>query len=156
MTGIKPDRRQVVRAGIWTVPAIAVATTAPAYAASAADMSGPLTTYTRVGTSKNPFTARLNVSNSGGATTQGLVVRITISDLAPQGSQPAAPSGWTIQPYTTGNTIVYKKNGEMPGGTTEGPFDFVVARLNSGSGTATIVVDPGSPGTSKTFGPITL
>ena len=37
LTAVRPSRRTVTRAAAWTVPVIAVAATAPAYAASPCD-----------------------------------------------------------------------------------------------------------------------
>lgn len=51
LTAVRPSRRTVTRAAAWTVPVIAVAATAPAYAASCAPVrasSGNITGYSRV------------------------------------------------------------------------------------------------------------
>lgn len=51
LTEVRPTRRTLTRAALWTVPVVAVAATAPAYAASCAServsSNGSVTTYTR-------------------------------------------------------------------------------------------------------------
>ncbi len=78
MTEAKPTRRTVVRTAAWTLPAVSVATAAPAFAAS--------TDYTDLSTSQAPTPSRSSPTtievpattfiNTGNVVSRGISVRI--------------------------------------------------------------------------------
>ncbi|RYB91575.1 hypothetical protein EUA06_09720 [Nocardioides glacieisoli] len=144
MTGIKPDRRQVIRAGAWTVPAIAVATAAPAFAASAANMSTSSGTFV---VRNNNFIDSSNVvlRNTGSGTTSGLSILITVT-AGVDASGHTAPGGWTITVIGTNQVrFIAPLNGQIDAGVNL-PVTFSIRRLNTNGGTISGAIDVASPG----------
>ena len=153
MTGTTPSRRQVVRAGAWTVPAVAVATAAPAFAASGANLSTSSGTITRAGGNPQPITINLTIINSGTATTDSLTLTLTVAGL----QSATTPSGWTqVSLNTTTGVVTYTRNSQLPG--TNGPGSnttaagpFVLTRNVTGNAAVAVDLDPGAGGVHGVF-----
>ena len=150
MTGIKPDRRQVVRASLWTVPAIAVAVTAPAFAASGANLSTSTGTISRANGNPQPVTLNLTIRNSGTASTTALKVKFTLAGLAATGH--TYPANWSV-PVISGNQITFTYLGSQLGAGQNIPAGpFVLSRgSTTGSATVQVEIDPGGGGTKASF-----
>ena len=153
MTGIKPDRRQVVRAGIWTVPAIAVAATAPAYATSAANLS----TSTATNPSRNGrvYTGTITIKNTGQSTTAALTVTVDLALGVDADPTLHTLSGFTVTSVTT-TTVTFTAISQLGAGQNIGPLTYTVRRSNSGASVSalTVNISPGGGGTpSPQFGP---
>ena len=145
MPAPQPERRQLLKAGalVWTVPVIAVATAAPAYATSASDLS---TSTVSVTSPQKPISVDTVIRNTGTAPTTALKVTVT-SPNAVSATQ-AAPAGWTVQ-VTGPNTVVFTAVDQLAGSTNLAA-SFVVERGNNGAGTVTVVIDPGGGGRGTT------
>ena len=111
MTGTTPSRRQVVRAGAWTVPAVAVAAGAPAFAASTqADMSTSTGTLTHTPGSSD-VSGSITLVNSGLGATTALVIDVSI---APGGvftsntTQHTVSAGWNKSIVGSGSSAVVR------------------------------------------------
>src|SRR6476661_3875666 len=75
---LRPSRRTVTRAAAWSVPVVAAATTAPAYAASCPPVnvtSANVTTYNRV--SATEWTATFDRDGSGPLLSNVLTAKAT-------------------------------------------------------------------------------
>ena len=132
-----------------------MATAAPAFATSGANLSGTGTS----GTAASPqgdknITVKLTIANSGTAPTCDLRVSIT-SPNAVSTTQTGNPANWTVVTPVSGNTVVYDANNQLLAGQTIGvapnQITFVVERGNNASGTVTVYIDPGCGGTPKTL-----
>jgi hypothetical protein len=136
VTGIKPDRRQVIRAGAWTVPAIAVATAAPAFATSGADLRpSSITSAARSGTGGSPtLTVVIHVENGGTSSTTGLNVSFSAPSLST--TQPPLQNGWSLVSATT-TTVVYSAPAQYGAGTFQ-DLTFVLNRTANGTGTVSV------------------
>lgn len=109
MTHVTPSRRAVIRTAAWTVPAVTVATAAPAFAASGApNLSGTsFPTPVRDG-GKLSFTG-VSMSNSGGTRTEGITFTFvstgaTITDITAAAATPVSAVGMTLSGLGT-NTV---------------------------------------------------
>jgi hypothetical protein len=148
VTGIAPERRQVLKAGVWTLPAIAVATSAPAYATSSADLRPSTITSTKR-TLGPSVTVVLRIENAG-AQTSDLRATFTV----PSGisaTQPATTAdGWTLvagSVNTSTNTLSYKAPAQLGSGQFITPT-FVINRTTNGQGSGNPITVDLSPGTS--------
>jgi hypothetical protein len=161
VTGIKPDRRQVMRAGAWTVPAIAVAAAAPAFATSGANINNPGSTgpITESGNGANrEFRLTATIRNDGTVATENLTVRISIAG----GSSPTVSllpaSGFnppTIEVSGTTTTFVFTATSQLaPNGGIIGPLVFGVKPGNSNGTISVTYTATNSP--SKTFTTVTV
>lgn len=144
MTGIKPDRRQVIRAGAWTVPAIAVATAAPAHAASAVNLGGSTvdSATMRPGQVLRVVVTIRNAPSA--ATTTALQVSISVPDIDSLANQPAPPTGWGPPPVTatppsiSGNVITFTSTTQLaPGDSVTVTFDIKRTKSTAGGGAVT-------------------
>ncbi|SEC19604.1 hypothetical protein SAMN04489844_1857 [Nocardioides exalbidus] len=69
MEALRPSRRAIARSAVWTVPVIAVAATAPAFAASPCDCAGfSVPAFPASGTLGNGWSLSSNNVSSGGGT----------------------------------------------------------------------------------------
>lgn len=163
MPALASDRRQLLRAGAWALPVVAVAAAAPAFASSLrANMSTssgpappptpPPPAFTKSGTGNNNYIdGSLVLRNTGGAMTTALTITVTVSDGV---SQTAAghvpPTGWTTQivPGTTTKVrfVAPVPAGQIAGPTGQQPVVFRVKRLANGNSTASVdaLIDPGN------------
>ncbi|MCF6379884.1 hypothetical protein L2K70_19905 [Nocardioides KLBMP 9356] len=145
MTEIKPSRRQVVRAGAWTVPAIAVAVAAPAFATSGADLRpSTITSASRTGQGNTPtLTVVIHIENGGTSETTGLNVSFSAPSLST--SQPPLQNGWSLVSATI-TTVVYKAPAQYAAGTFQ-DLTFVLNRTANGTGDLVVGFNT-SPGIS--------
>jgi hypothetical protein len=110
------DRRSVVRAGVWTVPVVTLATAAPAFAAVSGATKGTLqfdtlnlfgADYDDKGkpTSLQSQVQVQNVYTAGGPTLTNLSLFVTYSDARVDGDAPQAVTGtgWTFGSVTKTN-----------------------------------------------------
>jgi hypothetical protein len=155
VTGTAPSRRQVVRAGAWTVPAIAVAAAAPAFAASGANLStSTLGTVTSTGNGAGKVAViPIRIINTGQAFTENLTVKITVTG---GGGGAATATGFSVTYDSLTSTYTFVRTaGQVPG--TAGPGDnfidavFNVPPGNSSGANSTTVVLSITNGPGKTF-----
>jgi hypothetical protein len=151
VTGIKPDRRQVIRAGAWTVPAIAVATAAPAFAASTqANLSGSSATApTR---NQKVITGTLTIRNAGPDQTSALTVTVTIASGVDAGFAAHSLPGFTVTNVTT-TTVTFSAVTQLDPGAPLGPLTYTVTRKDNG--TASLTTINVLPGNGAQGGPFT-
>ena len=165
MTGTTPSRRQVVRAGAWTVPAIAVAAAAPAFAASGANIKNPgsTATITQSGSGGNrEFSVTTTIRNDGPVATENLTVRITITGGA-NPSVTQTPIGFTLfatENVTGGVTFVFTANAQLAGNGATIPVPPTAAPVfkvkpGNNSGTISVVYTATNSPSSDTFTTIT-
>ncbi len=117
-----PNRRTVVRTAVWTVPAVAVATAAPALAVSAPKIRAILTfdtfTFFRADWTTRPATRRRSRPRSrsrtgqqtNGPTITSLTLTVSYPDTRTNGGAPTIVSGpgWSFAtPAHTGGNWVY-------------------------------------------------
>ena len=143
MTEIKPSRRHVVRAGAWTVPAIAVAAAAPSYAASTqSNLSG--TTATAPTRNQKVVTGTLTIRNSGPDQTSALTVTVTIEAGVDASFAAHSLSGFTVTSVTT-TTVTFTATNQLDAGSFVGPITYSVTRKDNGqASTTTVNVLPGN------------
>lgn len=156
MTEIRPSRRHIVRAGAWSVPVIAVAATAPAFATSGANLS----TSSATARITNPISfdqrveTTIALKNTGTGPTASLTVSITITgDLrALNYPQSNAPAGWALTSVDTGqDTATFTRNAQLAAGSTENVV-FTLRRVTSvNDEDVLVVITPGSGGTGRTL-----
>jgi hypothetical protein len=144
---LKPERRQLIKAGalVWTVPVVAVATSAPAFAASDANMSTSTGTFV---VRNNNFIDSSNtiLRNTGSGPTVGLSILITVSaGVDSTGHTP--PTGWTTT-VLNGTQVRFTAPAgqQVAAGTTVALPVFSVRRLNNGGGTISGVIQVTAPG----------
>lgn len=155
LTEIMPARRHIIRAAAWSVPVIAVAATAPAFAASGANFSTSSTTAKLFATGFFGLTQRVETTvvlrNSGTAPTAALTVTIsTAGDI--QANNQTAPAGWTLTSVdTASDTAVFTRTAQLPAATNE-TVTFVLRRSpDFGGETVTVAINPGAGGTVTTL-----
>lgn len=144
VTGTTPSRRQVVRAGAWSVPVVAASVAAPAFATSnKADLtkSTAVDPGVKAGNGNgSSITITVTPSNiDGNADTTGLRVEISnISGLKAANLQ-TGPTGYnTTAPTVSGTTITFYANAQLAGGATGTSVTFTIQVGNSGNSTATV------------------
>lgn len=156
MPALASDRRQLLRAGAWALPVVAVAAAAPAFAASlGANINVPGSTAQATGTrdgGNRETRIAATIQNLGQAATQNLTVRIAITG----GSGPTAflvPAGFSPPTMeTSGNTVTFVFAAVTQLVANGGIVGPVVFGVKPGNNSATVVVSftaANSP--SKTF-----
>jgi hypothetical protein len=115
-----PNRRTVVRTAVWTVPAVAVATAAPALAVSAPKIPAILTfdtfTFFRAEDDKSGNPTKIetkvqiqNKQQTNGPTITSLTLTVSYPDTRTNGGAPTIVSGpgWTYasKAHTDGNWV---------------------------------------------------
>lgn len=91
MPEITPTRRSIIRTAAWSVPAITVASAAPAFASSGADPTYQSVTET--------FTYEARLGGESGPAIGDITVEVTATVPA------TAPRGATLNPTTTQSTV---------------------------------------------------
>lgn len=130
---------------MWTLPVVAVATAAPAFASSGSNLS---TSSGTISSPKKPIEVSLTIKNTGSAGTCALTVRIDAPNAV--SSTQVAPSGFTVTTIGS-NFVIYTATDQLAAGAMIGappnPILFVVDRGNNGAGTVTVTINPGCGGT---------
>lgn len=162
MPALQPERRQLLKAGalVWTVPVIAMATAAPAYASSGAVMAAssgtnPLQPFSRRGTGGAFFIdANLTLRNTGTSSTSALTVTITVPSGVSATGQ-VAPADWSVTVLNTTQVrfaLLVPPATQIAGPTGERVVSFTVRRsAGNASELITAVVDPGGGGIPGTI-----
>ena len=148
----RPNRRTVVRTAVWTVPAVAVATAAPAMAIST--NQGPTLRFDTLNlfgadyVAGDPTTleSQAEVQNVYTATSPTLTtVTLTVSypDTRVSGAAPTSVTGagWSYSSAVhAGSTWVYTfvYGGSVPPGSSTSTVDFHVPLTSAAAGTITI------------------
>jgi hypothetical protein len=142
---------------MWTVPVVAVAATAPAYATSGSNLSTSTATARIVATGFFGLTQRLETTvvlrNPGSGPTTALTVTIsTGGDINAAGSQAPAPAGWTLVSVDTGSdTATFTRIAQLGASTSE-TVTFVLRRSpDFGGETVTVAISPGAGGVGTTL-----
>ncbi|PKH38962.1 hypothetical protein SAMN05192575_103357 [Nocardioides alpinus] len=145
---MQPERRQLLKAGVWTLPVISVAVAAPAFATSNSNLATTTGVLSRDRGNPQPLTATLTIRNTGSGSTTALTATFTVVGLT---AATAAP-GWALTSIdlTTGVVVFTKSNAQLAGGPptqvlTAGPFVLQRGAL-SGQATVGVDVDPGGGG----------
>jgi hypothetical protein len=143
-----PTRRKVVRAGVWSVPAVAVATAAPAFAAVSPttgelkfDTNGVDVVWDNSG-HKIGLHFRVEVQNvwvSGGHAVDPIQLTISIPDARVSGVNPTklAGAGWSFATVTHSAgqyvyTFLHVGSVALGGNTAELNFDLPLADSTGG------------------------
>lgn len=141
------DRRSVVRAGVWTVPVVTLATAAPAFAASNAKGELKFDTFNVFptdfsGGDPTKLESQIQVQNkfvSGGPTVTSLTVLVTYPDSRTNGAAPSIVSGpgWTFgSAMKSGSNWVYSFvwTGTLAPSASTPPMDYKVPLTDSSKG----------------------
>lgn len=157
MPQLQPERRQVLKAGAiaWTVPVVAMATAAPAYATSGSNMSTSSATATLENFVFQRVETTIVLRNSGSGPTTALTITISIAgQLVAQGSQPSAPTGWTLTGINSGtNTATFTRIAQLGAGSGE-TVTFALRRnfsIFADAVNATVIPGGGGVGTTLTL-----
>jgi len=145
------DRRTVLRAGAataWSAPLVVAVTAAPAFAT----VSGPANLTSTSGTitrdvNTGVHTVTINVHNSGGSATQGLVA--TLSSTPANIQSPSTPAGWSgasptwtaSQQIPAGGSKLFNMTFSVANGQADKANTVTVSFLTTG-GTAGAVSQP--------------
>ncbi|MCW2739316.1 hypothetical protein [Nocardioides sp.] len=155
----QPERRQVLKAGAlaWTVPVVAMATAAPAYATSGSNLSTSTATTRILGfwSLAQRIETTVVLRNAGSGPTTALSVTISIAEeLSAAGLQPLAPAGWTLTTLdTAGDAATFTRNTQLAAGANE-TVVFVLRRSYAFAGdSVTVVVTPAGGGVGATLTP---
>jgi hypothetical protein len=142
------DRRTVVRAGVWTIPVVTLATAAPALAVSGTTGSLSFDTFNLFGTGYNgqgkPTTAETqiqvqNVWTTGGPTLATITVQVTYSNSRVDGSAATilSGSGWSAgAPVKNGGSWLYSFvwAGSLAQSASTSTLSYTVPLKNASSG----------------------
>ena len=110
------NRRRVLVATAWAVPAIAVANTAPAFAASLTDPYVSIVTPQPNNRAAKNVTMRAGL-NAGSRLTSKVVYRLTVTQTA--GNSASAPTSWySLDADLTNNNGTYATLGRLSTSTT--------------------------------------
>jgi hypothetical protein len=146
------DRRAVVRAGAWTVPAVSLAVGAPAYAASVNKGHLSFDTFNVFGADYNkrgkPTSAQSqiqvqNVYTAGGPTLTSIAVVVTYLGSRVTGASPVGltGSGWTFGSATaSGNSWAYSFvwTGSLASSHSTSTLSYKVPLKNASSGSISL------------------
>jgi hypothetical protein len=162
------DRRSVVRAGVWTVPVVTLATAAPAFAAVSVPTKGKLqfdtlnlfgADYNDKGkpTSLQSQVQVQNVYTAGGPTLTSLTVFVTYSNGRVDGDAPQAVTGtgWTFGSVTKTNggwIYSFVWTGSLTTSQSTPPLSYKVPMKNNSSGNADISAIASATGVQSATG----
>ncbi|MBE7324835.1 hypothetical protein IEQ44_09225 [Nocardioides sp. Y6] len=154
---VAPTRRALLRATAWSLPVVAVATAAPAYASSqgggeiivmAATLSATNGSASSTSNGTNYiFTGRVTITNPATAPTQGLQVVLTLNGYPLHGNESVSGSGgsglgaWTSSVNTSQGIVITLTAPTQLAGNTSTTVTFKIA----GS------IRPGSTGSISTM-----
>ena len=152
MPAMQPERRQLLKAGIWSLPVIAVAAAAPAFASSGSDLRpSSITSANRTGNGSAPtLTVVLRVANGGTSSTTDLTASFNVPSLS---ATQTTQGGWTVVSVSVAtNTVVYRAPSQLDAGSFVTPT-FVINRAANGTGSVSVSLDPagGGIGDSETL-----
>jgi hypothetical protein len=147
-----PSRRMVVRTAVWTTPAVAVATAAPALAVSTT--STPTLSFDTLNlfgadyVAGDPTTleSQVQVQNRYAATSPTLTtltLSVSYPDNRVSGAEPTQVSGtgWSYasaQHFGSAWFYTFVFGGSVPPGSSTHPLDYRVPLLSASAGTMTI------------------
>lgn len=157
MTSTHPERRQVLKAGVWTLPVVAVATAAPAFASSGADMrpsngTVPTMPFVRTGAAGVFFIdANLTLRNGGTGPTTALTVTITVPTLVSQTAADHVGNGWSVT-VLSATAVRFTAPAQLAAGPLPLVVSFGVRRTGgNASDSISAVVDPAGGGIPDTI-----
>ncbi|WP_028473868.1 hypothetical protein [Nocardioides alkalitolerans] len=169
MSDVRHNRRTVIGATAWSVPAIVVASAAPAAAVSASP--GPVVNLGTSGTQlfTNPQGTFYDVvlrdvtitpSSAVAAGTLALVVTFQPSASYPEGSHPGlayvgSPSGWTPSSTAAASSYTYTYSAAIPAGSTiaipTGVYFGTNYQTNRQQGQGVFTFAVSAPGSTTSF-----
>jgi hypothetical protein len=146
------DRRSVVRAGVWTVPVVTLATAAPAFAVSVTKGKLQFDTFNIFGANYDskgkPTTVQSqiqvqNVYAPSGPTLTTVTVLVTYPNGRVDGAAPQAVTGtgWTFGSATNGGgdwIYSFVWTGSLPSSHSTPPLSYKVPLKNNSSGNIAI------------------